>query len=177
MKLPNIIVAGLGDVARRDAGFGPNVICVLHSLYEFAPNVSVVDVGASQLALEACVQQADVLIAVDSMAAPGRLGEIRTYAHAEFDTPAARAGGSTPAPQLVRALAEADRVGRLPHEIVLIAAVVARTDAGTGLSQVLLKSVPVAVAEVARTLDRFGVPLARRGETHSHSHSHGATAA
>jgi len=71
-----ILIAGVGDLLRRDDGFGPNVVKRLKS--EASPdNIVIEDYGTSSYDLIFDLEDFDEIIFVDAMNHDGEVGEVR----------------------------------------------------------------------------------------------------
>jgi hydrogenase maturation protease len=71
-----ILIAGIGDLLRKDDGFGPRVIKKLEEL-KLPDNVTVRDYGTSCLDLIFDLKDFDKVIFVDAVDFDGKAGEIR----------------------------------------------------------------------------------------------------
>ena len=77
-RSPRILIAGMGNVLRRDDGFGVEVTRRLQAADTFPPNVSIIEVGTGGISL---VQELmspanyDVLLLVDATDRDGKPGE------------------------------------------------------------------------------------------------------
>lgn len=67
MKVPNILLLGIGNLLWADEGFGVRVIEQLQKHYRFPDNVQVLDGGTQGLYLVEHVQAADVLVVFDAI--------------------------------------------------------------------------------------------------------------
>lgn len=71
-----ILIAGIGDLLRRDDGFGPTVIKKLEKL-ELPDNIVVKDYGTASLDLIFELEDFDEAIIVDVLDFDGKVGEVR----------------------------------------------------------------------------------------------------
>jgi hydrogenase maturation protease len=62
---PNILVLGVGNLLRRDEGFGIHVVRLLSERYREGPGVSIVDGGTAGSSLLGTILECDHLILVD----------------------------------------------------------------------------------------------------------------
>jgi hydrogenase maturation protease len=76
---PHILIAGMGNILRRDDGFGVEVTHRLQAANNFPPNVTVIEVGTGGISL---VQELmsplkyDVLVLVDATDRKGEPGQV-----------------------------------------------------------------------------------------------------
>ena len=161
-----VVVAGFGNVLRRDDGFGVEVIRRLE-LEPVPDGVELLDVGMGGIHLvHVLAEEADGLVVLDALEELDRPhGTLLVVAPDVIDvdalTPTARRDEladmhyATPdrALMLVRAL------GLLPTRTLIVGCVPAEVDElGEGLSRVVAEAVEPAMAEVRRIVTRFGVP-------------------
>lgn len=158
----DIRVIGLGNVLMADDGFGPFVIHKLHATYEFAPEVSVIDVGTPGLDLTPYLMHADKLIVVDTVRSDAAPGSIRLYRRDQIlkHAPQPRLGPHDPG--LKETLLALDFNGTGPDEVLLVGVVPKLTTALPHLTDAVRLAVPRAVAEVVAELTRLGAePMLR----------------
>lgn len=161
-----VVVAGFGNVLRRDDGFGVEVIRRLER--GPVPNgVELLDVGVGGIHLvHVLAERADGLVVLDALEEVDRPhGSLLVVAPDVIDvdalSPTARRDEladmhyATPdrALMLVRAL------GLLPARTLIVGCAPAEVDElGEGLSRVVADAVEPAMAEVRRIVTQFGVP-------------------
>ena len=155
-------VIGLGNVLMGDDAFGPWVVQVLLADYDFAPDVSVQDLGTPGLDLVPYVLDLEALVLVDTVRADASAGTLKTYRRDDVLRHAPQARLSPHDPGVKEALLSAEFAGRGPREVLLVGVVPQQTAMGVGLSAPLREAVPRAVAEVVGELARLGCPPARR---------------
>jgi hydrogenase maturation protease len=151
-----IRILGLGNVLMADDGFGPYVIEALNAVYEFPPDVTVLDVGTPGLDLTPYLMHADKVIVVDTVRSDGPAGTIRLYRRDEIlrHAPQPRLGPHDPG--LKETLLALDFDGSGPSEVLLVGVIPGRTEARPFLTDAVRAAVPDAMAEVVRELDRLG---------------------
>jgi hydrogenase maturation protease len=128
-------VYGLGNVLRRDDGFGPTVVRLLESRYSFpAESVVLKDLGTPGLDLASHFAGFDALVLIDSVADEGRPGVLVFYDREELT-------GAPPAQRMTQhegdvreALWLADVQGDGPRQVRLVGVVPADLGSGPGLS-------------------------------------------
>jgi len=72
-----ILIAGIGDILRKDDGFGPEVVKRLEKSERLPENAVIKDYGTSSFDLLFDLKDFDEVIFVDSMEFDGDIGEIR----------------------------------------------------------------------------------------------------
>lgn len=165
----DIRILGLGNVLMGDDGFGPFVIEALQAGYDFAPNVSVLDIGTPGLDLAPFLIGADVVIVADTVRAEGPAGTIRTYDRDEIlkHAPGLRMGPHDPG--FKQALLTLEFAGLGPGQVLLVGAIPAMTAPTPFLTPQVRNAVPVAVSEILRELAQLGAPArARSGRIDVH---------
>lgn len=157
-----IKVLGLGNVLMGDDAAGPFVIRVADATYAHPERVSLVEVGTPGLDLIPCIDDADVLVIVDTVRAPGLAGEIRLYGRDDLMAHLDRPRLSPHDPGLKEALAALQLAGGGPKEVLLIGLIPERIAPGIGLSPAVRAAVPAAVETLARELAARGARLVPR---------------
>jgi hydrogenase maturation protease len=156
---PRIIVACVGNVLRRDDGFG---YAVAERLGDLPVGVEVVESGIGGIALlQELLRGCDGLIIVDAVqrdAAPGTLFAI----HPEVGAPSGVPDMHLANPDQVLALAKG--MGCLPARILLVGCQPQDAEGlGQGLSPPVARAVGPAVEQVRRTLATWGATGAADG--------------
>ncbi len=159
---PALGVLGLGNVLMGDDAFGPWVVQLLLAEHEFAPDVSVAELGTPGLDLIPYVADLEALVLVDTVRADAPAGTLRLYRRDALLRHAPQPRLSPHDPGVKEALLSAEFAGRSPREVLLVGAVPEQTVLGVGLSASLRAAVPLAAAEVIRELERLGRPARRR---------------
>ena len=157
-----IKVLGLGNVLMGDDGVGPYVIQVLEATYACPMNASFVEAGTPGLDLIPFIDDADLLLIVDTVRATGLPGEIRLYGRDALTAHQTMPRLSPHDPGLNEALASLQFSGGGPRDVLLIGIIPGNVATGIGLSPAVRAAVPAAVETVARELERRGAPLLRR---------------
>jgi hydrogenase maturation protease len=155
-------VLGLGNVLMGDDAFGPWVVQVLLAEYDFAPDVTVQDLGTPGLDLIPYVSDLRALVLVDTVRADSEPGTVRLYRRDELLRHAPQVRLTPHDPGVKEALLSAEFAGGGPREVLLVGAVPASTSMGVRLSPPLRAAVPPAVEEVLRELARLSRPANRR---------------
>jgi hydrogenase maturation protease len=155
-------VLGLGNVLMGDDGVGPYVVQVLDATYACPERVSFVEVGTPGLDLIPCIDDADILVIVDTVRAAGCPGEIRLYDRDSLLAQRPQPRLSPHDPGLKEALATLLLSGRGPGDALLVGLIPEPVTTGIGLSPAVRAAVPAAVDTVVRELARRNVRLERR---------------
>jgi hydrogenase maturation protease len=157
-----IRVLGLGNVLMGDDGAGPFILQVLNATYVCPEGVSFTEVGTPGLDLIPYIDDADVLLVVDTVRASGPPGTIRQFGRDGLEARPAGARLSPHDPGLAEALATLRLSGHGPADVLLVGVIPERVATGIGLSPAVRAAVPAAVETVARLLQERGARLARR---------------
>jgi hydrogenase maturation protease len=167
---PSIRVLGLGNVLMSDDGFGPYAARVLDAFYEMPEGVEVIDVGTPGLDLVPYIIDADVLILLDTVAAPGAPGTVYTYTREQILAKPPQPRMSPHDPGVKDALLTVAAVGRGPREVLLIGVVTEWVATGVKLSPRVREAISPVLARALAELQRFGIqpaprPVPRRPDT------------
>ena len=143
-----VLVAGVGNVLRRDDGFGPAVAAALGSLPD---GVKVVETGIGGIALvHELMDGWDGLVLVDAVdrgAAPGSVFLIRPEVGDAVHVPDVHLANPE------RVLTMAKGLGALPERLLIVGCQPAETDElGEGLSPAVERAVGVAAQKVRETV-------------------------
>ena len=155
-------VLGLGNVLMGDDGFGPYVVRVLESGWEFPAGVVLQDRGTPGLDLAPWLTDADLVIVVDAVSARGVPGEVRAYAREDLFRHAPGPRLSPHEPGLREALLSAELAGTAPRDVWVVGVVPERVGTGPGLSPAVRAAVPAGVDAVVRLLAEHGCAVHRR---------------
>ncbi|HXW08279.1 MAG TPA: hydrogenase maturation protease [Vicinamibacterales bacterium] len=157
-----IRVLGLGNVLMSDDGFGPYVVRVLEATCDFRPDVEVIDVGTPGLDLTPYLLDAEAVIFIDTVKAPGPAGRIQTLRIEDMlrMPPQPRLGPHDPG--VKEALLTVAAAGRGPRDVLLVGVVPGGLEPGVSLSPPVRAAVPAAVLAVLDELERLGAPASQR---------------
>ncbi len=160
--MPAVTVFGLGNILMADDGLGSYVIKVLEALYEFPPDVEVLDAGTPGLELSTILEDSGALIIVDTVRADGDPGTVKTYRREEIlrHPPAQRITPHDPG--LKETLLVLELQGETPPEVLVVGVVPGSVDYGVGLTDSVRDAVPDAVAAIVEELERLGHPALAR---------------
>ena len=161
--MTRVAVLGLGNVLRRDDGFGPSAVHRLERAWRLPPEVHVADLGTPGLDLASYLVGHDAVLVLDTAlgdAAPGTLHVHRKEALLAGPGLDHRVTGHEG--DLREAIAIADLAGGAPREVVLIGVVPEDLGDGTGLSPAVAAALEPACARAAEELRRLGLALAPR---------------
>jgi hydrogenase maturation protease len=164
-----IRVLGLGNVLMSDDGFGPYVARIIDAFYELPPQVEIIDAGTPGLDLTPYLLDADAVIFVDAITAPGAAGDVRVYDGAQIvqHPPAPRLGPHEPG--LKEALLTVAAAGAGPSYVRLIGVIPEWVATGTTLSPSVESSVAPVISLLLAEFAQFGVtlrprPIARKAD-------------
>jgi hydrogenase maturation protease len=162
MSVPTTYVLGLGNVLMGDDGVGPAIVRAFEAAYVVGAEVEVVDLGTPGLDLTPWLADTERVIIVDTVNTGQAPGTLRLYDKHEVlrHTPSVRVGPHDPG--VKEALLALDFAGRGPAAVALIGVVPGRVEMGLDLTPAVRAMIPAAVALLARMLERFGAPVARR---------------
>lgn len=160
--MTTIRVLGLGNVLMGDDGAGPFILQVLSATYVCPEGASFTEVGTPGLDLIPYIDDADVLVVVDTVRASGPPGTVRVFGRDGLDASVDGARLNSHDPGLTEALATLRLSGRSPADVVLVGIIPERVTTGIGLSPAVRAAVPAAVETVARLLQERGARLTWR---------------
>ncbi|MFD7846831.1 hydrogenase maturation protease [Nocardia sp. NPDC059764] len=154
MSGPRAVVIGVGNEYRRDDGIGPAVARYLEKLC--LPGVSVALCDSDPTGLLDLWAGAELAVVVDAVlcqpSTPGRVWRTTLdSAHGLTHAASSHAIGIPDAVPLGRLL------GRVPHELVVVAVEAERLDLGVGLSDPVAAAFPEVVTAVLAELDHVGI--------------------
>jgi hydrogenase maturation protease len=164
------LILGIGNLLWADEGFGVRAVEELHRLYEFPPNVKLLDGGTQGLYLLDHVASADILVifdAVDYGLAPGTM-----LLREDGDVPSFLGAKKMSLHQtgFQEVLASAELLGKAPAHLFLIGVQpVELEDYGGSLRPQVKAQIPAAIEEAVRYLRRLGIEAERRAEPLSES--------
>jgi hydrogenase maturation protease len=155
------LVLGLGNILLGDEGVGVRVVERLQELYEFPPEVRVLDGGTLALDLLPYVEDADRLLVIDALEMGAEPGEI---ARLESDqVPAFLSVKLSPHQMgLADLLAAARLRNSYPEELVLWGVQPAVMRPGLALSPPVAAQVEVLVNRALAELSRWGIEPTKR---------------
>jgi hydrogenase maturation protease len=162
MNAPTTYVLGLGNVLMGDDGFGPAVVRAFEAAYVVGPDVEVVDLGTPGLDMTPWLADAERVIIVDTVNTGQAPGTLRLYDKQDLlrHAPSVRVGPHDPG--VKEALLALDFAGRGPTDVALIGIVPGHVGMNLDLTPAVSAMLSAAVALLAKTLERFGAPIARR---------------
>ncbi|MFN8588260.1 MAG: hydrogenase maturation protease [Candidatus Eisenbacteria bacterium] len=159
---PRVVVVGLGNVLMGDDAIGPYVMRVLQARYEFAPEVSVQDLGTPGWDLTPHITGVERLVFVDTVGSTSPPGTVKRYRRDEIlrNPPPPRVSPHDPG--LKETLLTLEFAGRAPREVLLVGVVPVDTEMRTGLSAPVAAAVDEVVAAVVAELEDAGFPARPR---------------
>ena len=161
--MKTILIGGMGNVLLGDDGFGPYVIHLLESRYEFEENVELADLGTPALDLTHRIAGRDVVILIDCIASNAQApGTVLLYDKAGLVSaiPAQRLDPHSPA--LSECLLAAEMLGSMPGQVMLFGAIGESFDLGCPLSPAMRQACEKVMESVLVDLERLGVTFHKR---------------
>ena len=154
--MEKIVVIGLGNILCGDDAFGVCLAEKIYEIYDFPPNVELVDGGAQGPSLFRYIEEADrllVLDAVDFGLPPGTLvirehGEMPLWLGAKKITAHQNS--------FAELLALADLKNVMPMECALIGVQIENTDFGSVMGDAVNTKIPEAMELALRRLTEWG---------------------
>jgi hydrogenase maturation protease len=152
----NVRVIGLGNVLMSDDGFGPYAVRVLEAFYELPDEVQVIDAGTPGLDLTPFLLDADVVILVDTVKAPGKPGDIHAFTLQDILKHAPEPRLSPHDPGVKEALLRVAAVGKGPVEVLLFGVVPEWVATGVRLSGSVRAAIAPVIGLAVTELERLG---------------------
>jgi hydrogenase maturation protease len=160
----SMLVAGLGNVLMGDDAAGPYAVQLLLSRYEFAEDISVVDLGTPGLSLTPYLTGHDRLILIDTVHTTGEPGDVRLYRKRDLLRAPLHTRVSPHDPGVFEALNVLDLADAGPSEVLLVGIIPGPCELGMGLSPAVRGGVDRALEEVLRELTYAGARWTLRDE-------------
>ncbi|MBI4672596.1 MAG: hydrogenase maturation protease [Chloroflexi bacterium] len=174
--MKRILVAGMGNVLRRDDGFGVQVANQLTRENDMPPNVQVIEVGIGGIHLvQELMAGYDVLVVIDAVArgsAPGtmhvlqvQVPDLATWGDDQRGDFLADMHYTTPSKALILARA----MGVLPPIVYLVGCQPAdANELGIGLSEPVAQATAKTLREIGKIVRHFAEPHEVALETSAH---------
>jgi hydrogenase maturation protease len=158
-----LVVVGIGSVLLGDDGFGPSVVELVRAGWKIPDDVELLDAGTPGLDLAGHLHEREKVVLIDAVAAEGDPGDICCYQGEELRNLPMKPRVSPHDPALAEALWLVELAGTGPREVLLIGAIPATSEIGTGLSQRVRAAADRVASMVAEEIERFtGRPLERQ---------------
>lgn len=151
-----VCVMAVGNVLTGDDGLGPYVLETLEAMYDFPPEVRLLEVGTPGIDLTMFLEPLDALIVIDAVKADDPPGTVKTYRLAQLLEAPLPIVLSPHEPTLREALMRLELVGSGPRDVLLVGAVPAHLTLGASLSPVVRSAVPTIACTVLQELARLG---------------------
>ena len=142
--------------------WGPYVVEQLSSLYDFGPEVELVDAGTPALDFCLYFADADLLIVVDAVKSTAPAGTILSYSREDILRHSAPLRVDAHSPALGHALMFGDFAGAAPHEVTLFGVSIANHDPGTQLSPAVRGAIPALLDRIVEAVRAQEVSANRR---------------
>jgi len=136
-----LAVFGLGNVLRRDDGFGPAVIRRLEAMSDLPEGVEIRDLGTPGLDLAGYLADFETVVIVDTIAGGVAPGEVMVLDATDHARKAAALRVDTHAAGLREAMWLADLSGRAPKRVWIVGTAAEDLEQGEGLSPHVAKAV------------------------------------
>ena len=156
-----VAVIGLGNVLLGDDGFGPFVVELLRTRWDFPDTVVLIDGGTPGLGLATLLAGFAEAILIDCVAAPGAPGELRRYGLEEILALPLLPRVSPHDPAVGEALGYVRLCGEGPERLHLVGVVPGSVGTSTELSPSVAAAVAPAAERVVAILAEAGVPAVR----------------
>jgi hydrogenase maturation protease len=153
-----MVVLGVGSVLTGDDALGPTVVRMLSAGYDLGPDVEALDAGTPGMDLATLIGDAEALIVVDTVLAPGEPGSLATYDRAQLLSRPLEPRVNPHAPGLLETLWALDFAGMGPSWVRFVGVVPGRTDVGVGLTRAVQEALPRALDAVLAALAEAGFP-------------------
>ncbi|MEX3010543.1 HyaD/HybD family hydrogenase maturation endopeptidase [Hoeflea sp. TYP-13] len=159
----SVLVLGIGNLLWADEGFGVRAVEAFHRLYEFPPNVRVMDGGTQGIYLVQHIRKADILIVFDAVDYGLPPGTIKIVEGDEVPQFLGIKKISLHQTGFQEVLAMAQMLGDYPSHLLLIGVQPEELeDYGGSLRPVVRKKILPATETVIAYLEKHGVPVHRR---------------
>jgi hydrogenase maturation protease len=153
-----ILVLGLGNTQLGDDGLGPIMVKELAERCPYAAGLA--DGGTEGLDLLGSIRGRQALVVVDALASGGKPGTVSVLEGADVLRFAAGRATTVQEGNAGELLATAAFLGDLPDHCSVIGVQPGRLDGGVGLSEEVWRSLPIALAQAQRVVDRMLIELA-----------------
>ncbi|HXE39471.1 MAG TPA: HyaD/HybD family hydrogenase maturation endopeptidase, partial [Azonexus sp.] len=165
MNSKRILVLGIGNILWADEGFGVRCVEALNSLWEFPPEVELMDGGTQGLYLLPYVQEADCLLVFDAVDYGDPAGKLREVIGDQVPRFMGAKKMSLHQTGFQEVLMAAELTNKLPAELVLIGVQPEELeDYGGSLRDAVKAQIAPSLALALTWLERWGAtPVARQG--------------
>src|SRR5512141_2382354 len=160
----DVRIIGIGNVLMGDDGVGPVVARTLGAEYELPPDVTIVDSANRGADLVPYVADADVVILVDTACGKHEAGTIERCSKTQLLECARNDRLCPHNADVRRALIDAERSGRGPRAVSLVAVVPQWIATGPHLSDPVRAAVPIVVGAIIDELSSLGLHARPRGQ-------------
>ncbi len=161
-RTPTISVLGLGDLLRRDDGFGPRVVHWIEQHLRLPPEIELVDAGTAGLHVLSWIAGRDCVILVDAIQAGAPPGTLLQYsAHELFSGRAPGPRMSAHQPGLRELFRLAELGGGAPRDVTMIGVQPLDLGDGLGLSPRIEAALEPVAGRVLAELERRGARAER----------------
>ncbi|MEK7314191.1 MAG: HyaD/HybD family hydrogenase maturation endopeptidase [Deltaproteobacteria bacterium] len=162
-KKQKILVLGVGNVLRRDDGFGVRALEYIRTRYDVPEEVLLFDGGTGGIALTSIIGEHKKVIILDAVSAGGVPGAMHRITKKHI----AKTRGKTLSPHtfgVEEALTLTGFEGKSPDDLILIGVEPLDTTPGLELSPLLKLRLPMASEMLRTELKRHGVVMKASAE-------------
>jgi hydrogenase maturation protease len=163
---PTVTVVGIGNILMLDDGIGPALIHRLEQVYEWGPDVELLDAGAPGMELAYLIEDRQLLIIVDAIVSEEPPATLHWYDHDQI------VAGNIPVrvgphdPGIREAILKLELIGHAPKVVELLGVVPENVDLGSGLTEGAKKGVLAAEQALLERMRQAGAgPISKREGT------------
>jgi len=151
-----IMVLGVGNILLRDEGVGPKVVERMREIYDFPPNVELMDGGTAGLDLLPYLKGVDTVIIVDTVKTGEEPGAIFRFTPDDIDI---KVPYKTSLHQIgmVEVFAIAEALGRKLNAVIIAIQPEDMSDWGLELTATIEAKIPELITLVIKELEALGV--------------------
>ncbi|GAB4273260.1 MAG: hypothetical protein Kow0092_28540 [Deferrisomatales bacterium] len=157
---PSVLIFGAGNLLLSDEGFGVHFVRHLERQGALPPGVELFDAGTLGIMAAHVLERARSVILVDTVAAPGRPGEVREYSKEDILLDRIPAKLSPHQIGIQEVLLLGELRGRAPEEILFLGVIPERLDPGTRLSPACSRALEPVARRVWSALEAMEAPAA-----------------
>ena len=155
VKLPvkqhgKVVIMGIGNLLLKDEGIGVHAINALKRENELPENVELIDVGTSTLDALQMFDDLDKLIVIDAVKGGGKPGTIYKFKPGEICS-VNRVATSLHQLGFIEALSIAERLGKVPRDVIIIGIEPKEVSSGLELSPEIEEKIPK-IIQLARKM-------------------------